>query len=420
MSLPEVVPTPPQNGIGPLDDTSHRDPDFGRRGTAPRPRFDPVPPPAPGPSVQVTVTDITPPALPRLDELLEFLVANGHSDLHLHSGQVPRSRVHGNLEPIPGVGAYPQELLEQIIQSLISSEAQRDQYARTGDLDIAYALGDRARFRVSLLRDRGRPAAVLRTIPTRVLTVDELKVPEHLRTLAGAQRGLVLVTGPTGSGKSTLLASLVDLANRTRRSHILTIEDPVEFVHTPRLATITQREVGRDTDSFASGLRGALRQDPDIILLGELRDLETSQAAIEAADTGHLVFGTMHTRSAPETISRYINIFPKEVQAQISTTLASSLVAVISQTLVQTIDGKGRVAAQEVMILDSAIRSLVRQGKIEQIQSNLQSGAEAGMQTMDAHLAQLVATKTISYETALATCANRQELDSKLARLGMR
>jgi twitching motility protein PilT len=350
-----------------------------------------------------------------LDELLHYVVDSGASDLHLVSDSAPAARLNGSLAAIDGTGAISGVRLEKMLFDIMN-DRQRQQFEETNDLDLAYSLGNTARFRVNVFRQRGKVGSVMRMIPTRVRTVEEMEVPESLRALAMLPRGLVLVTGPTGCGKTTLLAALIDLANRTRRVHILTIEDPVEFTHRSQMAVVTQREVHEDTESFATALRAALRQDPDIILVGEMRDLETTQAAIEAAETGHLVFGTMHTKSAPETVSRAVNIFPKEVQPQIQTTLASCLEAVITQVLVKTIDGTGRAAAREVMMLAPDSRNLIRTGKLEQLPSVLQTGSERGMHTLNADLARLVKENRISYEEAVQSASDITELDAKLGR----
>lgn len=350
-----------------------------------------------------------------LDEMLTWVVEAQASDLHLFADGAPRARLHGSLSPIPGTGTISSARLEQILYSIMN-ERQRDQFNLHHDVDLAYALGNTARFRVNIFRQRGKVGSVMRAIPSRIRTADELEVPQSLRDLAMLPRGLVLVTGPTGSGKSTLLAALIDLANRNRRDHILTIEDPIEFTHTSQMAVVTQREVHEDTDSFASGLRAGLREDPDIILVGEMRDLETTQAAIEAAETGHLVFGTMHSKSAYETVSRAVNMFPKEVQNQIQTTLASCLEAVITQTLVKTIDGSGRCAAREVLMVAPDSRNLIRNGKLEQLPSVLQTGLERGMYTLNADLARLVRENKVSYEEAAKSASDLSELDQKCGR----
>ena len=381
----------------------------------------PLPPrPAPSPAtMEVTVRpvagDLDGDGSLSLDELLTWIVQEGASDLHLSADNAPSARVNGFLSPVPGSGTIGTMRLEAMLNEIMNPRQKAD-FAATGDIDLAYALGRVARFRVNIFRQRGKIGSVMRAIPSRVRTVEEMEIPDAIRDLAMLPRGLVLVTGPTGSGKSTMLASLVDYANRTRRCHILTLEDPIEFTHTSQMAIVTQREIHEDTDSFSTGLRAGLRQDPDVILVGEMRDLETTQAAIEAAETGHLVLGTMHTKSTYETISRAVNMFPKETQNQIQTTLASCLEAVITQTLVPTIDGTGRTAAREVMMLDPAIRNLIRTGKLEQISSALQTGLERGMYTLNTDLARLVSEKRISYDAAAEAASDIAELDHKLQR----
>ena len=380
-----------------------------------------IPQAAPPPTATVVVerpavADLDGDGTVSLDELLHAIVRGGASDLHLVADGPPNARLHGSLASIPGTGVIPARRLERMLDAIMN-DRQRAQFAQTNDLDMAYALGTSARFRVNVFRQRGRVGAVMRLIPTKIRTCDELGVNPYIRALAQLPRGLVLVTGPTGSGKSTLLASIIDEANKTRRAHILTIEDPIEFTHESLLSVVTQREVHEDTDSFSSGLRAALREDPDIILVGEMRDLETTQAAIEAAETGHLVFGTMHTKSAPETISRTVNMFPRGVQNQIQTTLASCLEAVITQTLVRTIDGTGRCAAQEVMMLGPDSRNLIRAGKLEQLPSVLQTGAERGMHTLNADLARLVKEGRIPYEEAAGAASDITELNTKTGRV---
>ena len=380
-----------------------------------------IPQPAPAPPALVQVyespalADMDGDGVVSLDEMLHWIISADASDLHLAAGCAPSARVHGALSPIPSTGTISAARLERMLNGIMN-ERQRAEFEVHNDIDLSYSLGHTARFRVNIFRQRGKVGSVMRAIPTRIRTVEDMEIPETIRALAMLPRGLVLVTGPTGSGKSTLLAALVDLANRTRRAHILTIEDPIEFTHESQLSVVTQREVHEDTDSFASGLRAGLRQDPDIILVGEMRDLETTQAAIEAAETGHLVFGTMHTKSAPETVSRAVNMFPKEVQNQIQTTLASCLEAVITQTLVRTIDGTGRTAAREVMMLASDSRNLIRTGKLEQLPSVLQTGFERGMYTLNADLARLVRENRIAYEEAALAASDLTELDSKLGR----
>lgn len=350
-----------------------------------------------------------------LDRLLTWMIETGASDLHLAAGQPPRVRTHGHLEPIPNIGPIPEPHLRSMLYALMN-ERHRATFEAHKDIDLAYALGQRARFRVNVFSQRGRIGSVLRAIPTRIMTAEEMNLPKVLTDLASLPRGLVLVTGPTGSGKSTLLAAIVDLANRTRKSHIVTIEDPIEFTHETKMSTVTQRQVGEDTDSFATGLRAVLREDPDIILVGEMRDLETTRAAIEAAETGHLVFATLHTKSAPESVSRIVNQFPDETQNQIQATLSSCLEAIVTQTLVRTADGAGRVPAREVMVFSYDVRNLIRQGKLEQLPSVLQSGADRGMHTLDADLARLFNEGTISWETACEAASSLDELKRRTNR----
>lgn len=361
------------------------------------------------PHIQVTGPTVT------LDDMLRWIVQVDASDLHLASDMPPKARVHGSLKQIPGSGVIPARILEQMLLGLMN-DRQTAQFNETSDIDMAYALGENARFRVNVFRARGKVGSVMRLIPSRVKTCDELNVDPNLRALMTRSQGLILVTGPTGSGKSTLLAAMIDEANKTRQDHILTIEDPIEFTHRSQACTVTQREVYEDTKSFASALKASLREDPDIILVGEMRDQETTQAALEAADTGHLVLGTMHTRSAPETITRVVNIFPAELQAQIQATLASSLQAVVTQTLVKTIDGTGRAPAQEVMILNDGIRNQIRAGKLEQIASALQTGADTGMHTMSHDLARLVREGRISEATGAEKAPDINEFYAKLGR----
>ncbi|WP_156250984.1 type IV pilus twitching motility protein PilT [Pseudactinotalea terrae] len=350
--------------------------------------------------------------------MLTWVYRNDASDLHLAADAPPRVRLHGDLIDMPGYGPIASRHLEAMLYAIMD-ERRRRVFEEHHDMDLAHALGDKARFRVNIFRHRRKIGAVMRLIPTKVRTADELDLPDSIQKLAGLTRGLVLVCGPTGSGKSTLLASLVDLANRTRKAHIVTIEDPIEFTHSSQLSVVSQREVGDDTDSFASGLRAVLRQDPDIILVGEMRDLETVRAALEAADTGHLVFGTLHSKSAHETVSRLVNMFPDEVQNQIQQNLGAALEAVIVQALVKTKDGRGRVPAREVMLMEHGLRSQIRSGKLEQIKSALQTGAQAGMHTMDTDLVRLVVADKVSYDDALALAHDQAEFTNRCRRNGV-
>ncbi len=348
-----------------------------------------------------------------LDEFLLYLLEQGGSDLHLTLASPPMIRVHGDLEPIPGFGPLTATQLQECLYSILT-DRQKQRFEESKELDLAYELTGAARFRVNLFRQKGVIGAVLRAIPWESKELAALNMPESIGEFANLPRGLVLVTGPTGSGKSTTLAAIIDRANRTRQAHIMTIEDPVEFVHKHRKSVVNQREVGEDTESFAAALKHALRQDPDIILVGEMRDLETISIALTAAETGHLVFGTLHTSSAGSTIDRIIDVFPPEQQSQIRTQLASSLQAVVCQTLCKTIDGKGRVAATEILTATPAVRNLIREGKLQSIPSALQTGSKFGMHTLNQDLADLVASNQITYETAREKCSDAAELHQLL------
>jgi twitching motility protein PilT len=357
----------------------------------------------PGPAVPAQPAALAPPgaAEPTLDlsTVLGAMLDAGASDLHLTAGAPPTARVRGELTPLEG---FPRLLGPMIQQALfaILTQKQRARFEEHLELDLAYALPGRARFRVNLYRQREAVGAAFRVIPYEIKPLEELGVPASVSAFADLPRGLVLVTGPTGSGKSTTLASLIDLANRTRRDHIMTVEDPIEFLHKHKSCLVNQREVGEDTKSFASALKHVLRQDPDIILVGELRDLETISVAITAAETGHLVFATLHTQDAAQTVDRLIDVFPAEQQDQVRTQLAGAIQGVVCQTLCKTADGQGRAVATEVMVATPAIRNLVREGKTHQIYSAMQAGAQHGMHTLDQHLADLVRTGRITYAEA--------------------
>lgn len=350
-----------------------------------------------------------------LDRLLAWIAEVDASDLHLASDRPPYARLHGELAPISGIPPISGDALSSMLTSIMN-ERQRLIFQEKRDVDFSYALSATARFRVNVFQQQGTISAVMRLIPGRIRTADDLHLPHSIRRLATLPRGLVLVTGPTGSGKSTLLAALIDLANRTRRAHIVTIEDPVEFTHRPHKSVISQREVGEDTESFSSALKHVLRQDPDIILVGEMRDLETTSIALSAAETGHLVFATLHTQSAPETISRIIDMFPAGQQQQVRSQLAGTLEAVITQTLVRQHNGNGRVAAREVLFFDHGVRNLVRENKIEQLVNPMQAGRDAGMHTLDHDLARLVNKGEVSYEEAVKHAHNLSELNKKTGR----
>jgi twitching motility protein PilT len=350
-----------------------------------------------------------------LDEVLIYLLEHHGSDLHLTVNSPPMIRVHGELEPVPGYRALTAHQLQESIYSILT-ERQKQRFEETKELDLAYEMPGAARFRVNLMQQRGVVTAVLRAIPWEILPLEALNMPTILADFAMLPRGLVLVTGPTGSGKSTTLAAIIDRANRTRKGHILTIEDPIEFVHQNRGCVVNQREVGEDTRSFSEALTHALRADPDIILVGEMRDLDTISTALTAAETGHLVFATLHTSSAASTIDRIIDVFPPEQQEQVRAQLASSVQAIVCQTLCRRSDNGGRVAATEVLIATPAVRNLIREGKLQSIPSTLQTGSRFGMHTLNQNLAWLVEHGQISYETAREKCSDSSELHQLLGR----
>jgi twitching motility protein PilT len=348
-----------------------------------------------------------------IDEVLLYLLEKGGSDLHLSVNAPPMIRVHGDLQAIPGYSALTAHQLQETVYALLT-DRQKQRFEETKELDFAYALPGAARFRVNVFQQQGCVGAVLRSIPWDILPLDALRLPALLGDFAALPRGLVLVTGPTGSGKSTTLAAIIDRANRTRQGHIVTIEDPIEFVHQHRQCVVNQREVGSDTMSFANALKHALRQDPDIVLVGEMRDLETIATALTAAETGHLVFGTLHTSSSATTIDRIVDVFPPEQQAQIRTQLAASIQAIVCQTLCKTADGEGRVAATEILIATPAVRNLIREGKLQSIPSALQTGSRFGMHTLNQDLAELVKAGTIDFGTAVEKCSDLSELQQLL------
>jgi twitching motility protein PilT len=334
-----------------------------------------------------------------VNDLLEALVRHDGSDLHLTAGSPPQMRVHGDLLPVPGHGVLRPASVKDLIYPIITTR-QRADLEEERELDFSHPVYGLGRFRVNVFFQRDAVGAVMRAIPSDISTLESLRMPPVVAEFAKLSRGLVLVTGPTGSGKSTTLASLIDLINRTRASHIITIEDPIEFTHSHKMSIVNQREVGADTLTFASALRHALRQDPDVILVGEMRDLETVSTALTAAETGHLVFGTLHTQDAPKSVERVIDVFPTHQQHQVRVQLASSLAAIVSQQLLPRTDGSGRVAAIEVMIATPAIRNLIREAKVHQITSLMQAGGRYNMQTMDGSLADLVLRGVVSEKMA--------------------
>ena len=340
-----------------------------------------------------------------ITQLLEFSVKNKASDLHLSSGMPPCIRVHGDVRKINLPSMEHKDVHAMIYD--IMNDGQRKIYEETLECDFSFEVPNLARFRVNAYNQQRGSSAVFRTIPSKILSLEELKAPPILRELASQPRGIVLVTGPTGSGKSTTLAGMVNLINKEEFGHILTIEDPIEFVHIPDKCLINQREVGPHTLSFSNALRSALREDPDVILVGELRDLETIRLALSAAETGHLVFGTLHTSSAAKTIDRIVDVFPAAEKEMVRSMLSESLRGVISQTLCKTMDGQGRVAAHEIMIATPAIRNLIRENKIAQMYSAIQTGQNLGMQTLDQCLRQLVNDKKITLGEARTKASNK-------------
>jgi twitching motility protein PilT len=348
-----------------------------------------------------------------LHSLLTSLVEMDGSDLHLTVEAPPSVRIYGDLRPLPGYDPLTAGDVAALMRAALE-EPRWERFGKERELNFSYDMDGALRFRANYFVQRASYAAVFRAIPSRIKELDELGMPASVARFAGLHRGLVLVTGPTGSGKSTTLAAVVDLANRTRAAHIVTIEDPIEFLHYHKKCLVNQREVGEDTESFPMALKNALRQDPDIILVGELRDLETAQTAIAAAETGHLVLATLHTQSAAQTVDRLIDMFPPAQQPQIRAQLSNALQGVVSQTLCPRADGQGRVVATEVMIATSAIRNLIREGKIHQIPSFMQSGGEGGMLTFDQHLAMLVREQSISVDYAVSVCHSPDILRSLL------
>ena len=352
--------------------------------------------------------------LPQIDTTpIEGLVTElwdrGGTDIHISADMPPMFRIDGDLYPVEGHAAYLPEDIERMVDAMLPEEL-KETFLAHRQVDFSFSWKERTRFRGNVYRQQGAASIALRAIPRAIPTMQDLLLPPVLGQLCSRKQGLILMTGPTGSGKSTTLASLIDIVNRTRQCHIITIEDPVEFVHRPKVALVNQREVGEDTSGFGRALTQAMRQDPDVILVGEMRDLDTISTAITAAETGHLVFGTLHTQDAAQTVDRIIDVFPGEQQGQVRIQLANSLVGVSTQQLVPTADGRSRAVACEIMMANTAIRSLIRDGKVHQIHNAMASGKRQGMQSMDDSLADLVRRGVVTHEQALRRAQNPDDL----------
>lgn len=344
-----------------------------------------------------------------INELLEEVLVRGASDLHITVGAPPVMRINGVLQRIEEYPRLTGNDTRDMIYSILTAR-QREQLEANLEYDLSYSVPGSARFRVNAYFQRNSLGAAFRIIPYRIKKVEELNLPPVIKELTMLPRGFILVTGPTGQGKSTTLAAVIDLINESRNDHIITVEDPIEFLHVHKRCIINQREVGADTHSFTNALKYVLRQDPDVILVGEMRDLETISTALTAAETGHLVFATLHTQDAPQTIDRIIDVFPTYQQQQVRLQLAGTVQAIITQQLLPTRDGKGRVPAVEIMIATSAIRNMIREAKTHQIYSAMQAGGQYRMQTMDHSIGALYKNGIISYDVAMARCANRDEM----------
>lgn len=345
----------------------------------------------------------------RIELLLEEVVKKKASDLHLQVGLPPTLRIDGKLVPVQGASVLDEAMVEKLIFAMLDDD-QKQILLKDKEFDFSFAFGDLGRFRVNAFHERGNLAAALRLIPNVISSVDELGLPKIIDKFTEYPRGLVLVTGPTGSGKSTTLAAMIDKINSERAEHIITIEDPIEFTHKSNKSVVVQREVHYDTYSFSASLRSSLRQDPDVVLIGEMRDLETISAAITIAETGHLVFATLHTNSASQSVDRMIDVFPPHQQPQIRAQLANILMAICSQRLVPAIGG-GRIAAAEILVATPAVRNIIREGKAHQLEAVIQTGAEHGMQSMDKTLVNLIHNGTITYDEARNYAVDIEELD---------
>lgn len=343
-----------------------------------------------------------------IDDLLRLAVAEGASDLHLTVGLPPVLRVNGDLVPVTNLPMLTSEIIYGLMIPILP-DVMKQRLEQRGEVDFSHSIKGLARFRVNVFRQRGTLASVMRLIPTEIKGLEDLGLPPVLRTFTEKNRGFVLVTGPTGSGKSTTLAALIDIINNERRAHIITLEDPIEFLHRHKRSVVNQREVGLDTRSFADALRAALREDPDVILVGEMRDLETVQIALSAAETGHLVFATLHTNDTVQTVDRIIDMFPPHQQQQIRVQVAATILGIVAQQLVPRVDQPGRVAACEILVANPAIRNLIREGKNHQIYSVLQTGGRTGMQSLDASLRDLYSRRMISLQEALMRASDPDE-----------
>jgi twitching motility protein PilT len=350
----------------------------------------------------------------QIEDLLRTMVEKGASDLHLKAGSPPMLRIDGELVPA-GYEMLSPDVLRRMIESILT-EQQKAEFVAEKELDLAYSVPGLSRFRVNVYIQRGTWAAAIRVIPARPFTIDELKLPPILKELAVKPRGLILVTGPTGSGKSTTLAAMINHVNENRRCHIVTIEDPIEFLHKDKLSVISQREVGSDTHSFAAALTRVLRQDPDVILIGEMRDLETISVAITAAETGHLVMATLHTSGAAATVDRIVDVFPPHQQQQIRMQLSVSLEGILSQALLQKAKGTGRVLAMEILTITPAVRNVIREAKTHQIPNLIQAGSQFGMISLDQSLKNLYQQGLVTYEEALSKCTNPDDFNRLLGR----
>jgi len=350
-----------------------------------------------------------------IDRLLETCIKRGASDLHLHVGRPPVLRLHGRLRPLETKTLEPEDTTK--LMSQITPEKDQQELQEQGGADYGFDFGNAGRFRVSVFHQRGNVSLSLRLIPSRLFSMEEIGLPPIVKVLCRRPRGLFLVTGPTGSGKTTTLATMVDYVNEHFDKHIITVEDPIEYYHAHKKSMVNQREVGTDVPSFAEALRRVLRMDPDVIMVGELRDLETIEAALRAAETGHLVFGTLHTTSAQGTVTRVVDQFPVDQQEQIRIQMSESLIAVLCQTLIPRSDVRGRVAAFEFMVVNSAIANLVRENKVYRIPSSIQTGKKLGMRLMDDHVYQLVSEGRVSHQDALDYCQHPAEMQEKLEAL---